>query len=203
MAEAQLLNTELATQYASQVASDLERNATEQARISAELEALQEQLRGLEQDHTVLINVQQALAGANFVAPVAPTLPSQTSATSPRSKPTKAAPASTKKSTPKRVHAKSTTAKASKATTEAVTRPGLVDLVRSHLENMTEPRSAAEITTALVQAHPDRAIKTTVVRTTVENLVARSLAQRTKQGTSVFYTATAPVSSQEAAASNI
>jgi len=45
---------------------------------------------------------------------------------------------------------------------------------------------------ALTQAHPDRTIKTTVVRTTVEGLVARSHAHRTKQGSSVFYTAAAP-----------
>ncbi|MFI1487980.1 hypothetical protein [Streptomyces sp. NPDC020747] len=58
---------------------------------------------------------------------------------------------------------------------------------------------------ALPQAHPDRTIKTTVVRTTVEGLVARSHAHRTKQGSSVFYTATtAPQSAEpepEAAAS--
>ncbi|MGI5041680.1 hypothetical protein ACM9HB_35195, partial [Streptomyces sp. JAC128] len=44
--------------------------------------------------------------------------------------------------------------------------------------------------TALGQAHPDRNIKTTVVRTTVEGLVAKSHAQRTKQGSSVYYTTT-------------
>ncbi|MFV5997980.1 hypothetical protein ACNPQM_37810, partial [Streptomyces sp. NPDC056231] len=42
---------------------------------------------------------------------------------------------------------------------------------------------------ALAQAHPDRGVKTTVVRTTLEGLVAKSQAQRTKQGSSVFYTA--------------
>jgi len=48
-----------------------------------------------------------------------------------------------------------------------------------------------QITTALTQAHPDRTIKTTVVRTTLENLVAKSRVHRTKQGSSVFYTAAA------------
>ncbi|MGP4088011.1 hypothetical protein [Streptomyces sp. KR55] len=67
--------------------------------------------------------------------------------------------------------------------------PTLVDLVRGHLGEQSEPRSAAEIATGLGQTHPERGIKTTVVRTTLENLVAKGQAQRSKQGTSVFYTA--------------
>ncbi|MEU6098600.1 hypothetical protein [Streptomyces sp. NPDC047079] len=47
----------------------------------------------------------------------------------------------------------------------------------------------AEVATALGQAHPERGIKTTVVRTTLEGLVAKNQAKRTKQGASVFYTA--------------
>ncbi|MFJ1732661.1 hypothetical protein [Streptomyces sp. NPDC088254] len=68
--------------------------------------------------------------------------------------------------------------------------PTLVDLVRRHLGEQSEPRSAAEVTTALAQAHPERSVKTTVIRTTLEGLVARNHAHRSKQGTSVFYTAT-------------
>jgi hypothetical protein len=70
--------------------------------------------------------------------------------------------------------------------------PTLVDLVREHLAGQSEPRSAAEITTTLGQQHPERAIKATVVRTTLEGLVSRSQAQRAKQGSSVFYTAPDP-----------
>ncbi|GAA0639912.1 gamma-butyrolactone-binding regulator SlbR [Streptomyces thermocarboxydovorans] len=94
---------------------------------------------------------------------------------------------------------KSRTSKAeAKAKTEAASRtesaakaggPRLVDLVRQHLAEQQEPRSAAEIATALGQAHPGRSVKTTVVRNTLEALVARNQAQRSKQGTSVFYTA--------------
>ncbi|MFJ3308755.1 hypothetical protein ACIPSA_38075 [Streptomyces sp. NPDC086549] len=69
------------------------------------------------------------------------------------------------------------------------TQPTLVELVRRHLSGQSEPRSAAEVTTALGESHPDRSIKTTVVRTTLEGLVAKNHAQRTKQGTSVYYTA--------------
>ncbi|MFF0584818.1 hypothetical protein ACFYWD_02430 [Streptomyces sp. NPDC003781] len=69
-------------------------------------------------------------------------------------------------------------------------RPTLVELVRKHLAAQREPRSAAEVTTALSEAHSGRTVKTTVVRTTLEGLVAKNQAQRTKQGTSVYYTAT-------------
>ncbi|WP_282086930.1 hypothetical protein [Streptomyces tendae] len=69
-------------------------------------------------------------------------------------------------------------------------RPTLVELVREHLAGQREPRSAAEVTTALGEAHSGRTVKTTVVRTTLEGLVAKNQAQRTKQGTSVYYTAT-------------
>ncbi|MFF7098094.1 hypothetical protein ACFY9A_37770 [Streptomyces rubradiris] len=65
----------------------------------------------------------------------------------------------------------------------------LVDLVRNHLTGTNEPRSAAEITTALGQAHPQRGVKATVVRNTLENLVARCQAERSKQGSAVFYMA--------------
>lgn len=63
-----------------------------------------------------------------------------------------------------------------------------MELIRRHLTEQGEPRSAVEISTALSQAHPERGIKTKVVRVTLEGLVAKSLAQRTKQGHSVFYT---------------
>ncbi|MEW1684541.1 hypothetical protein [Streptomyces sp. NPDC093594] len=66
--------------------------------------------------------------------------------------------------------------------------PKLVDLVRRHLGEQKEPRSAAEVAAALGAAHPGRGIKTTVVRSTLEGLVARNQAQRSKQGSSVFYT---------------
>ncbi|MEV2211712.1 hypothetical protein AB0H86_09675 [Streptomyces sp. NPDC050997] len=92
---------------------------------------------------------------------------------------------------------------AGKPATTKSAQPTLVDLVRRHLVEQNEPRSAAEITTALDQAHPERGVKTTVVRTTLEGLVAKSQAQRSKQGSSVFYTApdapkqAAPAKSEE------
>jgi hypothetical protein len=180
MSESQTHSTELASQYIAQVTGDLERNTKEQDRVGQEIEALQEQLRALRQDHTVLVNMQQALGTASPAAEAAaPSVPHQASAEPKQSKP--------KKTTAKKPAAKASSVKAS----ETAAKPTLVELIRGHLEQQSEPRSAAEITTALTQAHPDRSVKTTVVRTTLEGLVAKSHAHRTKQGSSVFYTTVA------------
>ncbi|WP_326841526.1 hypothetical protein OHB33_05045 [Streptomyces sp. NBC_01558] len=82
-------------------------------------------------------------------------------------------------------------APAKKPAAKAVSgQPTLVELIRGYLTAQGEPRSAAEVSTALGKTHPDRRIQTNVVRTTLENLVAKSHAHRAKQGASVFYTAT-------------
>jgi hypothetical protein len=67
--------------------------------------------------------------------------------------------------------------------------PTLVELVVADLTVSSEPRSAAEVAAALSQAHPDRKIQITVVRNTLEALVAKGQAQRSKQGRSVYYSA--------------
>lgn len=196
--------TELTSQYIDQVASDLERNAKEQDRITAEITALQEQLAALQHDHTVLVNMQQALGASARVTETADT-DSATTVPSPRKKAT-AAPGTRrppKKRTAEPRAAKERSAKkpAAKKAASKTDQPTLVELIRRHLTEQNEPRSAAEIATALGQTHPDRGIKTTVVRTTLENLVARTQAQRTKQGTSVYYTAmpeeTTPAQTEE------
>lgn len=179
MSEIQVHTTGLTSQYIAQVTGDLERNVKEQERITAEIEALQEQLGALQHDHSVLVSMQDALGGAHAAVEAdttaTPTVPRQTTTEPQQSKPKKAAATSTK---------------ATAAKTD--TKPTLVNLIRGHLEQQIEPRSVTEITTALTQAHPDRGVKTTVVRTTIEGLVAKSQAQRTKQGSSVLYTASKP-----------
>ncbi|ANS70479.1 regulatory protein [Streptomyces lincolnensis] len=188
--------SELTSQYAAQVTADLERNAKEQERIGGEIASLQEQLTALQRDHAVLVSIQQAIdiapASAEPAAPSADvTVPA----------PRKKAEAKTGKDkragtkTGTRRTARSATAKAAatkpadKAEGAKSAQPTLVDLVRRHLGEQREPRSAAEIATALGAAHPERGVKTTVVRTTLEGLVAKTQAHRTKQGSSVFYTA--------------
>lgn len=196
MSDSKTPTTELTSQYVAQVGNDLERNAKEQDRIGAEIDALQEQLRALQHDHTVLTNMRNALGvtdTATRIAPEADAAPSAArqkatpqSGTGTRVRAKKAATAQggevVKKSAAKKSEA------ATKGTAAKTTQPTLVELIRRHLADQSEPRSAAEIATALGQAHPDRTIKTTVVRTTVEGLVAKSHAQRTKQGSSVYYT---------------
>jgi hypothetical protein len=187
MSETITETTELASRYSTQVTADLERNLKEQECLSGQIEALQAQLAALRHDRTVLLNIQQALGipaphAAESVAAVPAPPKKQATASGPgkRAKAEKAA-----------AQARKRTGKKTAVETPAIssTAPKLVDLVREHLAGQSEPRSAAGITTALGQQHPERTIKTTVVRTTLEGLVAKTQAQRTKQGWSVFYIA--------------
>ncbi|MER5177468.1 hypothetical protein ABT009_03665 [Streptomyces sp. NPDC002896] len=71
--------------------------------------------------------------------------------------------------------------------TKAAGAPTLRELVLGHLDGQSEPRSSAEVTTGLEAAHPDRTFQGTVVRNTLEALVAKGQVQRNKQQKSVFY----------------
>ncbi|GAB7106624.1 hypothetical protein JCM4814A_49380 [Streptomyces phaeofaciens JCM 4814] len=204
MSETTVKTSELTSQYSSQVANDLERNLKEQQRLTDEIEALQEQLTALGNDHAVLVNIRQALGvtAADAVEPAAEPVAEPVAA--PAAEPVAAVPAPRKKAattakSAKQTKARKTTAtpakrtagkSAAKASAAPAAQRTLVELVREHLVGQSEPRSAAEITATLEQQHPERAVKTTVVRTTLEGLVAKNQAQRTKQGTSVFYTTT-------------
>ncbi|WP_329237900.1 hypothetical protein [Streptomyces canus] len=224
MSESTTDTTGLTHQYSAQVAADLETNLKEQERISGDIAAQQQQLAALQRDHSVLVNIQQALGVTQTTKEPAPstetaTVPSprQKAKSAPRSKQTarkstaaqerttakkataaqgrttaKKSTAAQENTTAKKATAaqENTTAKKATAKSEATAaQPTLVGLIRHHLTEQDEPRSAAEISAALGQAHPERDIKTKVVRVTLEGLVARSQAQRTKQGSSVFYTA--------------
>lgn len=191
MPETTFPSSEITSQYTAQVAQDLERNTKEQDRIGAEIAALQEQLLGLQHDHTILVNMQKALGASETPTEAAPA-PEDAAVPSPRRR-SPAKPAAAKRSRAKKAgteqSSKTPKKTAAKAAVSKTAKPTLVELIRSHLAKQNEPRSAAEIATTLGQAHPDRGVKTTVVRTTLEGLVAKSQAQRTKQGSSVFYTA--------------
>ncbi|NGO46148.1 hypothetical protein [Streptomyces ureilyticus] len=209
MTESTTPATELTSQYLAQVVGDLDRNTKEQERIRAEISALQEQLLALQHDHTVLLSMQRALGAEAPTLPTQPAAPEDAAApTSPSTPKRKRAKTTTESGTGKQAGPKKATtaqggktaakkAAAKKPKTEPKAKaeasksaqPTLVELIRRHLGEQSEPRSAAEVATALGKAHPERGIKTTVVRTTLEGLVARSQAHRTKQGTSVFYTA--------------
>ncbi|MFE7446445.1 hypothetical protein ACFU7X_39025 [Streptomyces chartreusis] len=174
MSDTTTKTTELTSQYCAQVAGDLERNLAEQARVTGEVEALQAQLVGLQHDHSILVNIQQALDLA--ATPAAPA-----------AEPVAAVPSPRKKASGSAEEAKGKAADVTTSKTRSSSSPTLVALVREYLASLSEPRSAAEIATALGQRHPERTVKATVVRTTLEGLVARNLARRSKQGKSVFY----------------
>ncbi|MGW3122795.1 hypothetical protein ACWDBW_37730 [Streptomyces sp. NPDC001107] len=191
MSENTTASTELTSQYATQVTSDLERNLKEQERVSGEIAALQEQLATLQHDHTVLMNMQQAL-GITLGPDKPAATPQKAAVPAPRKKAatrSRSTARATKTTTaPSRARTRKSADKAPVAAT-TTTQPSLVELIRQHLAGQNEPRSTAEVATALDQAHPERGIKNTVVRTTLENLVAKGQAQRTKQGSSVYYIA--------------
>jgi len=130
----------------------------------------------------VLVTMQQALG-----VPATPVQPASTESAAvppPRKKPASAS--GTRRPAKK--------AAAPQPQDEEASQSTLVDLIHQHVSNQNEPRSAAEIAEALRQAHPQRTIDTKVVRTTLENLVAKSRVRRNKQNSSVFY---APTSTPE------
>ncbi|MFC9343492.1 hypothetical protein ACFT0G_37335 [Streptomyces sp. NPDC057020] len=156
--------TELTSAYSSKVADDLQHNVAEQERIRGEVARLTAELDELMHDHGVLLNLQQALqAGA-----------AESGGQVPRQKAGKAGKAGRGDKN------------------SAAGKPTLVELIRHHLAASSAPCSASEVTTVLAEQHRDRHIQTTVVRTSLENLVAKGRAHRTKQGSSVFYTAATP-----------
>lgn len=197
--------TELASQYVSQVTKDLEENVREQERVTAEIAALQERLAALQHDHGILLNMQQALGiaapAAGAVVP-APRGKSGGARRTDTKKPAPKKPAAKKSATGKAAAGKPATKKAPAEPAQPAqpaqssqptqpSQPTLVELVRRYLAEQNEPRSAAEVAEALGRTYPERAVQTKVVRTTLENLVARNGAHRSKQGSSVFYTVAA------------
>lgn len=197
--------TTLKSQYADKVTADLELNTAEQERIRDEIASLQERLTALEQDHELLIGMRAALGDTLAVVPgpradkKAPTsarakgrktAASATTATVAKKAANKASANKTtvvKKATVK----KATPAKDApkKAATSGETRAPLTGLIHQHLSAQKEPKTAGEITQALAAAHPERLLNGNLVRTTTERLVARSLVERSKQGSTVYYTA--------------
>ncbi|MFB7867845.1 hypothetical protein [Streptomyces sp. NPDC056069] len=170
--------------YATQIAADLERNTQEQEQISSQLTALKVQLLTLQNDHALLVHMQQSLsnplsaAGSESGADgnygyVKPSMDS-------------AAPAQAVNGTGAAIKEMGSTKKRAKYRRADGTLP-LRALVSMHLAEHGGPRSAAEVAAAVSEAHPDRKVSIAVVRNTLENLVAKSEASRMKQQKSVFY----------------
>ncbi|MEU1621469.1 hypothetical protein ABZ479_29730 [Streptomyces sp. NPDC005722] len=67
--------------------------------------------------------------------------------------------------------------------------PTLGAVIHERLLQHKQPRTAAEVTSDLAEALPDRLVGTPVVRDTLEQLVAKGRINRSRQGRTVYYTA--------------
>ncbi|MEV5877397.1 hypothetical protein AB0L75_24850 [Streptomyces sp. NPDC052101] len=186
--------TSLGPVYAARLAEDLKRNAEEQERLAGEAAALQEKLATLRHNQALLVNMQQAL-GHTEKADESAAAGSGETASVPRqaTPPTQADKVQTGRAKKSAVAAKTTPAARSTQPAKQGKEQGptLRDLVVTHLSREGEPRAAVDVADALSKAHPERGIKITVVRSTLEAMVAKGLVRRSKRGKSVFYTADA------------
>ncbi|GAA1252097.1 hypothetical protein GCM10009579_07470 [Streptomyces javensis] len=184
----------LKSQYAAQVAADLERNSAEHERLSSEIAALQEQLTVLEENRALLLSMRQTLGDDTDGATENGGVSGSGDGSSARRE--VAALSATRKARKKanaaggkRKGAESGGSRPRRQRVRETGVPTLRELVSNDLAQHGEPRSAAEVTAALSKALPEREIKPTVVRGTLESLVAKGQAHRTKQKKSVFYSA--------------
>ncbi|MEV0416212.1 hypothetical protein AB0I68_37045 [Streptomyces sp. NPDC050448] len=182
----------LKSQYAEKVTTDLELNTAEQERIREEIASLQDRLTGLEQDHELLIGMRTALGDTTTAVP-GPRTGKKTVTSAGKTAATRTATTTdAKKKTARKATAVKAAAKkpvAQKAAASKEKPVPLTELIHHHLSGQTEPKTAREIARALAAVHPDRNLSDNLVRTTTERLVARSLAERAKQGSTVYYTA--------------
>ncbi|MFF3492917.1 hypothetical protein ACFYWS_16330 [Streptomyces sp. NPDC002795] len=199
---------ELKSRYADRIQDDIAHNESELKRVSEEITALQAQLGTLEENRTLLESMLKSLGSGTLPplpAPAAEKAVGKTAGKVPRQKArdtTATKPAQAKK-TRETAGAPAKAAKAAKPDkAAAATKPAapatektepqgstLVELIVSQLGSETSPRSAAEITSTLQKTHPKREFSTKVVRNTLEALVAKARAERTRQQRSVFYVA--------------
>ncbi|MCH5675593.1 hypothetical protein [Streptomyces gilvus] len=166
----------------------MEHNAAEQERIGHEIAALQDELTKLRRDHTLLLNMQQALESESAMSGSPSTSASDHGSVS--AEKVKNAPASHSK----RQEAEEERADRGRSKTERNTvheknrgTPSLRELVFAQLSQRQESRSAAEVTTELTELHSDRTLSVTLVRNALESLVAKGQVQRNKQQRNVFY----------------
>ncbi|WP_406053721.1 hypothetical protein OG462_43750 [Streptomyces sp. NBC_01077] len=170
--------------YATQIAADLERNTREQEEISSQLTALKDQLLALQNDHTLLVHMEQSLSNSLSAAG----RDGEANGSNGHVKPAEGgrAPASAVNGAGNPVKETGSPKKRAKYRRADGSLP-LRELVSMHLAEHEGPRSAAEVAAAVSEAHPERNVSIAVVRNTLENLVAKSEASRTKQQKSVFY----------------
>ncbi|GAA1376160.1 hypothetical protein [Streptomyces beijiangensis] len=181
--------------YAQRVADDLGANQSEQERVRTELARLQDELVQLEQSEQILVKMQDVLGSAP--KPIAKSGKGKKAARVPTARSAKGTTVPARPSRPVKA-ARHEERKAAKGPGE----PTWGELITGHLAGQSEPKSAAEIASALSESHPDRRVQVTVVRNTLEQGVARGSVERSKQGRSVYYSlaATAAMPSETEAA---
>ncbi|MEU0948562.1 hypothetical protein ABZ379_38695 [Streptomyces canus] len=194
MPEATTIAGDLTSQYVTQVSADLEANLKEQERVSKEIDSLRERLASLQHEHDVLVGMRQALGITT--APSQSAAVERESAVAPSPRRMKASNAADGKQKARKSPATSAKKKVRQSATGAPSSARaagdtLVDLIRRYLTEQKGPCSAVDISRVLGQAHSERDLSTKFVRNALEGLVAKSQAERTKQGRSVFYTAPA------------
>ncbi|MER5280942.1 hypothetical protein ABT025_35140 [Streptomyces sp. NPDC002809] len=189
--------------YAQKVTEDLALTKKEQERVRAELTRLQDELQQLEESEKVLVKMQDVLGGSSELnhgrgkggkAPV-PAARRGKGATARQQKVSRTAKPS---KAGREAHAEKT------ASPKGAAEETWAALASGYLAGQSEPKSAAEVSAALTEAHPQRNVQAPVVRNALEQGVARGLLERSKQGRSVYYTpasAATVASSDEPAAS--
>ncbi|MDX3342651.1 hypothetical protein V5N34_15755 [Streptomyces baarnensis] len=187
----------LTDDYTRRIAEDLVANRGEQERVRDELTRLRAELSQLEESEHVLVKMQQVL-GADGAS--AAKHGKETTAV-PKARRT-AGEADTDRSSrgaePSAAPGSGSTATAGRNAGEPTWR----ELTVQYLAGADGPRSAAEVSAALAEAHPHRQVQVTVVRSALEQGVAQARLERSKQGRSVFYSPApaAAASFQETAA---
>jgi hypothetical protein len=183
---------DLKTQYTDRISEDLARNEAERARIENEITALQAELITLNDNRLVLERMQASLAGGTSEEPaVAAASPVTTvPVPAPVKKAAKKVPRqkSPAKAKPGPKPKPKTPAQSPDSTKTASEGPTLIELITVHLSHSEDtPRSASEVVSGLQQRYPGREFNAKVVRNTLEALVAKGRAERTRQKRSVFY----------------
>ncbi|MFI9311383.1 hypothetical protein [Streptomyces triculaminicus] len=175
--------TSLKDQYTAQVNADIERVSQEREHVRAEISALQQRLEALEADQQQLLSLQAMLVNASATKAVTPPAGMAEGPKANRNTGTKVpSPRSPQPVAPARARRRGTKAGRGEATWG--------EIVLSYLAGQKEPQSVADITQGVSAAHPARTVQATVVRNTLEALVAQDKVQRRKQARSVTYSMT-------------
>ncbi|MER6464548.1 hypothetical protein ABT278_29360 [Streptomyces sp. NPDC001228] len=199
--------------YAGRFASELESNRREQSDLRARLKRLQaeeEVLLRLQNALTSATDGPHSDAGAADAAASEPQATTHTSAVPeevavprPRRKQASrpAAPARkaagerrptggvVKEPAGEKTAAEAAGALTNKSPVDKAAEPSLSELLKQILDRHPgEPHTAAEIAGELEKEYPERTRKVTIVRNTLERLVARSAIERAKQKSTVLYT---------------